>query len=443
VSRRDRKPAITGRTAREIAASVERAVREGSLHPGDRLPPIRDLASRLGTSPATVAAAYRALGDRGVVVGSGRRGTIVTPRPPILAVAEVAVPEGVRDLRIGLPDQALLPDMTKAFARVGTVAAVPSRHGTPNDETLLALARRRFANDGIDASHVAVVGGALDAIERTLHAHLSRGARVAIEDPTYPPFLDILRVMGVEPVPIAVDDDGLVPESLEAALEHTLDALLLTPRAQNPTGATLTPARAQALTLLLSGHDVLVLEDDHAAGVAGSAPASLTGAGERWAIVRSVSKSLGPDLRLAVLAGDAATIGRVEGRQLIGTGWVSTILQRVVAALWADRRVDRQIAAAARAYAERRSALIDALADRGVAARGRSGLNVWIPVREESSTVEALLRAGWAVAPGERFRLRSEPGIRVTTAGLLPHEAPRLADDIAASQHSAATARAY
>ena len=82
---------------------------------------------------------------------------------------------------------------------------------------------------------------------------------------------------------------------------------------------------------------------------------------------------------------------------------------------------------AARAYAERRKALIDALAHHGIEARGRSGLNVWVPVAEESSSVQALLGAGWAVSAGERFRLKSPPGLRITISSLDPREAPRLA----------------
>src|SRR6202012_1764621 len=77
-----------------------------------------------------------------------------------------------------------------------------------------------------------------------------------------------------------------------------------------------------------------------------------------WAVVRSVSKSLGPDLRLAVASGDQGTIARMESRQGLGTGWVSTILQRMVAGMWASPEVAASTAAAEAAYAERRGRLI-------------------------------------------------------------------------------------
>jgi DNA-binding transcriptional MocR family regulator len=146
--------------------------------------------------------------------------------------------------------------------------------------------------------------------------------------------------------------------------------------------------------------------------------------------VRSVSKFLGPDLRAAFVAGDPMTIARVEGRQALGTRWVSHILQQLVLALWSDPSSGRRLARAAEIYRQRREALVAALTRRGIDARGASGLNVWVPLREEAATVQALLDRGWAVTPGERFRLHAPAGIRVTTAALMPQDAERFAGDL-------------
>jgi DNA-binding transcriptional MocR family regulator len=266
-----------------------------------------------------------------------------------------------------------------------------------------------------------------------------RGDVVAVEDPSYPPILDLLAAMGATAVPVAVDDEGAQPDSLERALRRGPSALVLVPRAQNPTGAALSVERAAELRALLAGHeDLLVIEDDHAHEIAGAEFVSLTQRRSgRWALVRSASKSLNPDLRLAVMAGDAVTISRVEGRQALGTGWVSTILQRTVAALWADPEVDQIVAAARTTYAERRRTLISALAERDIAVSARSGFNVWVPVRDEATTVEGLLAGGWAVRPGERFRLRSGPAIRISAATLKIEEAPALAAALVATQRGA------
>jgi DNA-binding transcriptional MocR family regulator len=149
--------------------------------------------------------------------------------------------------------------------------------------------------------------------------------------------------------------------------------------------------------------------------------------------VRSVSKWLGPDLRLAVLTGDPGTVARVQGRQLVGTGWVSHILQGLAVAMWSDPGGEALLARGRETYRRRREALAAALDRRGIAAHGRSGMNLWVPVADEAGVTRRLLDAGWAVLPGERFRLRSRPAIRVTVSTLDVAEADRLAADIEAA----------
>ena len=146
-----------------------------------------------------------------------------------------------------------------------------------------------------------------------------------------------------------------------------------------------------------------------------------------------MSKVFGPDLRLATLAADPLTVSRIAGRQLLGPGWVSHLLQQTVAAMCSDAATRGLLARAEHGYATRRAALVAALAERGISSHGRSGLGVWIPVEEEASIVQALAERGWAVGAGERFRYRTPPGIRATTTTLQPDEAVRLADDIAAA----------
>jgi DNA-binding transcriptional MocR family regulator len=278
-----------------------------------------------------------------------------------------------------------------------------------------------------------------------LGAHLLPGDRVIVEDPCYPPIRDVLLALGLVPVPVAVDDSGLAPEFFERALGRGVQAVVIVPRAQNPLGAAVEEARAAELRALLSDHeDVLIVEDDHASLVAGAPFQSLAGSSwPRWAVIRALSKMLHPDLRVAVAAGDPATIARVEGRQALGPRWVSHILQATAAELLRDPGFDGVVARAREAYASRREALIAALAQRGVPAHGRSGLNVWVPVREEAPVVRALLDAGWLVTAGEVFRFASAPGIRVTTAALDESQAREVADVIAAVEHAGRPRRAY
>jgi DNA-binding transcriptional MocR family regulator len=423
---------IAGSTAGDIATSIETAIRSGGLQPGDRLPTVRALAAELAVSPVTVAAAYRRLTSRGLLSAAGRRGTTVCPGPLLPSRLDVPrLPLGVRNLADGNPDPALLPDLRAAAARLGFA---PRLYGDePNRPDLLDLAAAELRRDGLDASALAVVGGAMDGMERTLLAQLRPGDRVAVEDPCYPAVRDLLAAMGMAAEPVTVDDFGPGPEDLERALARGAGAFLLTPRAHNPTGAALDEGRAAQLRAVLAAHPgTLLVEDDHAGSISGVEALSLSpGHDGPWAVVRSAAKTLGPDLRLAVMAGDPTTVARVEGRQRLGTGWVSHVLQELVVTLLRDPATAGLVARAAASYAERRTGLVAALARRGIGAHGRSGLNVWIPVAEEAATVQHLLSRGWGVRGGERYRFRAAPAVRVTTADLQPEESERLAEDLA------------
>jgi DNA-binding transcriptional MocR family regulator len=209
---------------------------------------------------------------------------------------------------------------------------------------------------------------------------------------------------------------------------------VVTPRTQNPFGSAISLERAAALRSILNEYpQVLVIEDDHAAGVAGAPMYSIASGRERWATIRSAAKTYGPDVRLAVLAGDPVTIRRVEGRQRIGPGWVSHILQRLVAQLMSDGDTTAGIARAASVYASRRRTMLAALNERGLEAHGASGLNVWVPVPDELAAVRALEKRGFAVRAGSRYRIESSPGVRLTVAALDEAEIGNVADALHAS----------
>lgn len=419
----------TGTGAQSIAASIEEAISRGGLAPGAALPPIRELAGRLSVNANTVAAAYRLLRDRGAVEAAGRRGTRVRHRPATTprSLLGLDVPAGARDLSTGNPDPALLP-----IGTVETPRARPLLYGEPAmSAELLQRAGAALAADGVPADHLAVTSGALDGIERALAAHLRPGDRVAVEDPGWANLLDLVAALGFSAEPVRVDDDGPLVADVQRALRCGVRALVITGRAQNPTGAALSAARADELRGLVRGTDVLVVEDDHCAGISGAPLHALAGSTAHWAFVRSASKAYGPDLRVAVLAGDRRTIERVHGRLRLGPGWVSHLLQDLAVRLWADDGAARLTARAEAQYARNRTGLCEALDRRGVSARGRSGLNVWVPVPDETVAITRLLASGWAAAPGTRFRIRTPPGIRVTVTDLTADEIEPLADAIA------------
>jgi DNA-binding transcriptional MocR family regulator len=422
---------ISGNSGNRIAASIEEQIRSGRIAAGDVLPAIRALADQLEVSPTTVAAAYKSLRVRGLVRAGGRRGTIVNRRPPLVTPAAPSAPTGAVNLADGNPDPELLPKLAPILARVRGEQQLYG--GATNRDELITLANRGFRKDGIPAGEIAVLSGAIDAIERVLQAHLTPGDIVAVEDPSYTGVLDLIAALGMIAEPVLMDGLGPRPAALAAAIREGAKAVIITPRAQNPTGVAIEKKRAAELRAILATvPNTLLIEDDFAGPVSGAAAMTIVGAQiARWAVIRSVSKSLGPDLRLAVVAGDELTIARVEGRQRLGPRWVSHVLQDAVVAMWSDPKIMREVERAAEIYTTRRQALINELIRIGVESHARSGLNVWIPVADETSITQSLLEEGWAVRAGAAYRVKSAPGIRVTISALKPADARRFAADFA------------
>ncbi|WP_221321785.1 aminotransferase class I/II-fold pyridoxal phosphate-dependent enzyme [Actinoplanes sp. L3-i22] len=405
---------IEGNSAAEIVRSVRGLVHAGQLPAGVALPAIRDLAGRLGVNRNTVAAAYAQLATAGVVETRRRGGTVVLGLPEVDGEGRAAGGDLV-NLAGGNPDPALLPSLADAIA-----GYEPVLYGAPAVDDRL----HRLAGDLPDPHRLVLANGAADGMERLLTTHLTRGDQVAVEDPCYLAAIGTLRVNGLRAVPVPTDADGMSASGLAAALAGGARAVIITPRAHNPTGASLTAGRAGELRAVLTAYpEILVVEDDHFSMISARDYHRVTPPGHpRWALVRSVSKFLGPDLRTAFVLADPVTAARLES----GATWVSHLLQHVVASAWDESRFARARAA----YATRSGTLVDELGHVGIALPRPDGLNVWIPVPGDGF-VAALAARGWAVRDGRDFAAR-QPAIRVTTSTITPVQATAFAADLAA-----------
>ena len=443
-------PQISGQTAAEIAASLRGLLERGDLHPGDPLPSVRALAETLGVNRNTVVAAYGELARGGLVVSRGRGGTRVADHA-IVAQEGFAGDSVLRDVGTGNPDPARIPSPLRALGRL---AERPVLYGTPViDPDLEAWAMQWMGRDLAPAAsmRLTITSGAADAVERLLADTLTRGDAIALEDPCFLASIHTVRLGGYRPVPVPVDDEGMTVAGLRAALEQGVRAVLCTPRAQNPTGASLGAARAEELRGVLAEFPyVLVIEDDHFSVLSQAPFHSLIGPEHRrWALIRSVSKFLGPDMCLAVTASDPETAERLALRLTPGTTWVSHLLQRLTHAQMTDPDVLAGIADAGAHYAARNAAFARELTAQGVPATARDGLNLWVelPVAARPVT-EQLMRRGWLARSGDDFVLDRDaatgaPGhLRLTIHELGEADAARLARDIADSIGAARAARA-
>ncbi len=427
---------IGGRTATDIAASIARAIRAGEIASGSSLPTVRNLADALDISPSTVSDAWRTLRHYGLIETDRRRGTTVRANRPFGSERwwHVPVAPGTLDLDLstGTPDPALLPDLSAALGRVRLDHQVTSYLDRPLLPALEEELRSRWP---FDAAAITMLDGAQDALDRIIAITIGLGDRVIVETPTFPPLLDMLELAGAKIIGVPVDAEGPDPTGLATALAEPARAIFLQPRAHNPTGVALTTTRASAIAKLLEPTTTLIVEDDHSGDVAGIALVSLgRWLPDRTIHIHSFSKSHGPDLRLAAVGGAADSISAIVRRRQLGPSWTSRLLQQVLLALLTDPHAQASVAAAADVYLDRRRALGAALEDRclGIGPLG-TGLNLWVPVADEQSTVVALAALGVGVAPGRPFDVTPSASghVRVTISTL--DEPTHLADVIAAA----------
>lgn len=409
---------LTDRTAMGIAAAVSRLIRQGEVAAGVRLPTVRELAPVLGVSPATVSAAWSTLRKQRAVRGVGRQGTWVlgppaAPRPARYGHLGDYWGTTPLDLTLAAPDPDLLPDLRPAVAAALQGHDLSSYDRAPITPALEAAVRLSWPWQA--AAWMAVNGG-YEGLQVLLQGTVVPGDVVAVEEPSTPRTLDILDSIGVRLVPVVTDAFGPRVESLRRALGSDPVAFVYEPRAGSGTGAALTPERASELAALLRPTSVLVVEDD---GVGEVSALPYAGLGpllpEQTVLVRSYSKSHGPDLRLAVVGGPADALTRAHSSRQFGAGWTSRLLQDSLAWMLQDAASRACVDRAAEVYRERREHLISLLADQGVQIHNRDGLALWVPVLDETQALVALASHGIAAIPGTQFRMRAgPPAVRVS-----------------------------
>jgi DNA-binding transcriptional MocR family regulator len=430
-------------SAKGIAQAVSRAVRDGALAPGARLPPIRALATRLGLSPTTVSAGWALLARSGAIRTDGRRGTTVAglqePAPGRYRRALERQLDFALDLSTGTPDPALLPNLGPALSDL-TTAGIPGSY--LDDPVLPGLLEVLKAQWPYPAEELMVVDGAMDGLDLVSRSLLRFGDRVVVEHPGFPPLLDLLESIGVDVVGVPVDDAGLRPEPLTEALRSPIAAVFLQPRAQNPTGASMTGQRARDLAPILAQAGMPVVEDDSAGAVAATAPISLG----QWIPdqvihIRSFSKSHGPDLRLAAMGGPSELLREILHRRQLGQGWSSRLLQRVLLSLLTDPAAVADVDHARDEYTRRRGTLVAALKARDVEVASGDGLNLWVPVHDESAAIVRLASQGVGVTPGTPFDVLPGGGGHVrVTVGLVAAGYEELAQVLAAAANTSSWA---
>lgn len=306
-----------------LAHALRDAVREGRLAEGQKLPPVRELAWRIGVTPGTVARAYTIGTDEGLLQAAVGRGTFVSARQPRLGPSQslhVERPEpdatgrGPVDLR-----SPQLPDVGQSAALADSMARVAARMtaGEIGQDWLEypSLRRDRPLREALadwlgprdlgrfDADEIVPAHGGQSAMNIVLQCCL-RGDRPVVfaEELAYPGFRHAARLSRAEVVPVALDAQGLRPDALDAACRrHGGRIVFITPEAQNPTSVRMPLSRRHEIVAVARAHDLQIIEDDCYSVPGNADPALRALAPERVWHVSSLSKSVSAGLRVGCI----------------------------------------------------------------------------------------------------------------------------------------------
>jgi GntR family transcriptional regulator / MocR family aminotransferase len=364
--------------AEPLRAQLERelreAIRSSRLAAGERLPSSRRLAAELGISRGLVLECYGQLQAECFLpsqTGSATRVAAGALTPSRLPVVPAPAPRLAVDFRAGVPDLTSFPRRDWAWAlRESCRNASPTElgygdaRGSEALREVLAGYLRRVRRTVADAEQIVICVGFGQGINLVLRWLADGGTRrVAIEDPGDNDYHAICNRLGMEAVPVPIDERGI---DVDALAGTEVRAVILTPTHQFPTGTALAPERRQALVAWANARDATIIEDDYDAefrydrepvgALQGLAP-------DRVALIGTVSKSLAPALRLGWVVCPAAMLEALTEDKRLSDRGSPTLEQLALAALIESGRYDRHLRHMRGVYAKRRDTLVEALAE--------------------------------------------------------------------------------
>lgn len=428
-----------------LAAAVRDAIRTARLAPGSVLPPSRVLAAELGCSRWVVTEAYAQLATAGYVDGRVGSGTTVrtlgdgaspSPRPRQLPRQRPQLPSQI-DMAPGLPDLRAFPVRRWAAAirsAAGSLSAADLGHPDPAGHEMLRdllaeyLIQARGAHAG--RADVTIASGATDGIGRICRALRKSGARaVAVEDPSWHRIWQVAASAGLDVVSVPVDEHGIQP----GRLREDVQAVIVGPAHQFPSGAVLSPVRRAALLAWARGTGGLIIEDDYDAEFRydGRPVGTLQGtAPSHTALVGSVSKTLSPALGIGWIVSPPAWTGAI--REPLAAAPPPPVLDQLAFAAFLEAgSYDRHLRAARRRYRTRRDSLVSALAAQIPQARihgAAAGLHLLLTLAQDidpAAVRSEALERGVRIANLDTYcidRRDTAPGLVLGYGNLADHQ---------------------
>ncbi|MFE3485571.1 MULTISPECIES: aminotransferase class I/II-fold pyridoxal phosphate-dependent enzyme [Streptomyces] len=414
---------------RSVADAVAEEIAAGRLKAGERLPPQREFARLHAIADSTASRVYQELARRGLTVGQVGRGTFVTEAPgapaPAPALSEPAdsrvdlelnhpvVPEQAGLLAAGLEKLVRSDRLESVLRPVGPVGTPAAREAAAD---LLARGGWRPGPEGI-----LFAGNGRQAVSAAVAALTRPGARLGVEELTYPVLKAVAARLGVTLVPLAMDGDGLIPEAVEEAHRaDPLHAVYVQPVLHNPLSLTMPERRLDQLADVLLTSGIHAIEDAVWGFLRDDVAPLASRAAERTVVVDSLSKRLSPGLSLGFAVAPAATAGRVAGALRSG-GWGPMRFPLEAMARWqGDGVVDVLVRAKQREAAVRQEIAQRHLGDFRTRGAPSSYYRWWeLPAPWRADTfVAAAARHGIAVTPAAAFSAGRPRGPQAVRLGL-------------------------
>jgi GntR family transcriptional regulator/MocR family aminotransferase len=478
---------------RVLADAFEMAIQSGQLKRDDQLPTVRELSKHLNLSGTTVAAAFRILAQKGFTISKVGSGTRVAFGSERLGRAPTTTSRGADDIytsRVALWRRRTqtnhISSLLKTFPYAKNYAS-----GTPNSRLLpFEVMKRAWLSAASELTHddLQYAGPApITSLKRQLLVRLEADLvpalasdliigssaqqlmtlaiqlvtaliqrpnfLVAVEEPGYPTLFDSYERMGHHLIGVEVDAEGAVPASVEKALAKGASAIVFTPRAHNPTGVSWSSSRrAELADVVADFPNTIIIEDDQFAEAANRRAGSLLQdrrLEDRVIYIRSFSKVIAPDLRLA------AAVARPQIRALLmegkfyTDGWSSTFSQKALAHAFADSELDSAITLARKTYNSRRHSFTESLlalssGDDLTISPAADGVNVWIELcngLSASNVAERAAAAGVLIATGEPFfvNVGRDDALRINTGMIADADIPEVSQKLVLAIKEAAT----
>lgn len=396
-----------------IADELAQLILNGQLPTGERLPPQRKLAQRLGVTAGTVSHAYEVLEQRGMATARIGDGTYV--RSPEQTPAE---PSGQATLPVDLAHNVAIPTddvrvLSDALQHIATDPQVMRLSLSYQPETGHARHRqagaawlRRFGMRG-DANRVMVTHGAQHGLSCVLRTLAHPGDVVFTETLSYPGLQALARLMRLQLVGIEMDDQGMLPQALEHAVSRISGKLVFcSPTLHNPSNASMWMPRREAIAGVIKKHNLLLIEDCvHAALQADPLPAVATLLPEQSFLLSSFSKVAGPGLRVGYIETTSQWLSKLAATMRADC-WMVAPLMPEIAAQWIEGGVVEKLIAAQRAaIAERLGVALPLLKGLDYRSDPESPL-IWLPLPEPwrvGQFAAALRQAGVLVRTADHF----------------------------------------